>query len=145
MASFEMTVEVDRLPDEVFGFVSDLSNDPKWRREWERAKPLTEGPIGVGSSCALYAKVFGRQTESVYEVTEFEASRIVKWRTVHGPLPLIFWRSVDGVDGGTGVTMGYSGDFRGLLGLLRPLLIPLGRRALSGDLPALKRVLEADA
>ena len=40
--------------------------------------------------------------------------------------------------------MGYSGDFRGLLGLLRPLLITLGRRALGGDLPTLQRVLEAD-
>ena len=145
MASFEMTVEVDRLPGEVFAFISDLSNDPKWRREWGEAKPVTEGPVGVGSSFALYAKVLGRKTEAVYEVTEYQANQVVKWKTVRGPLPLTFWRSVDGVDGSTRVTMGYSGEFPGLLGVFRPLLTRLGKRALKGDLPTLKKVLEAAA
>jgi uncharacterized membrane protein len=144
MTSLDMTVDVARPLDEVFAFVSDLGNDPKWRREWERAERLTQGPIGVGSSYAHYASVLGKQTRAVYEVTEFDASRLVRWRTVEGRLPLSFWRRVDRVDGGTRVTMGYSGDFPGLLGLLRPLLIALGRRALGGDLPTLQRVLEAD-
>jgi hypothetical protein len=41
--------------------------------------------------------------------------------------------------------MGYAGDFRGALGLLRPLIVPMGRRALKGHLPTLKRLLESSA
>jgi hypothetical protein len=75
----------------------------------------------------------------VYEVTEYEPNRVARWKTVHGPLPLVFWRTVDGAGGSTRVTMGYSGDFRGLLGLLGPVMVLMGERALGGDLPTLKR------
>ena len=78
MTSFDMTVDVDRPADEVFAVVSDLSNDPRWRREWERAERLTQGPIGIGSCHALYASVLGRPTRAVYEVTEVDASRLVR-------------------------------------------------------------------
>jgi len=43
------------------------------------------------------------------------------------------------------VTMGYAGDFRGLLGLLRPLIVPMGKRALRGDLATLKALLESSS
>jgi hypothetical protein len=67
----------------------------------------------------------------------------VTFKTVTGPLPLTFWRSVEGAGDGTWVTMGYSGDVPGVLRLLRPLLEMLGKRAPKGDLPTLKQVLEA--
>ncbi len=143
MEAFEMTIDIERRPDDVFAFVSDLGNDPRWRREWVEAKRATAGPIGVGTSCALYAKVLGRRTEAVYEITEYEPNRSVTWKTVSGPLPLSFWRSVDGSSRGTRVTMGYSGEFHGFLGLLRPILIRMGERALRGDLPTLKQALES--
>jgi len=43
----------------------------------------------------------------------------------------------------TRVTMGYSGEFQGSLGLLRPMLMRMGKRALRGDLPTLKQLLES--
>jgi ligand-binding SRPBCC domain-containing protein len=143
MESFEMTVEIDRPPDEVFAFVSDLENDPRWRREWVDAKRTSVGPIGVGTTSSLFARFLGRRTEAVYEITEYDSGRAVRWKTVRGPLPLMFWRSVERSGEGTLVTMGYAGDFSGLLGLVRPLLASLGRRALSGDLPTLKHLLES--
>jgi uncharacterized membrane protein len=143
MESFEMSVDIDRPPEDVFSFVSDLQNDPRWRREWVDAERTSQGPIGVGTTSSLFAKVLGRRTEAAYEVTEYDPGRAVAWRTVRGPLPLTFWRRVEGVGEGTRVTMGYAGDFRGLLGLLRPLLVLMGKRALRGDLPSLKQVLES--
>jgi len=44
--SFEMAIDIDRSLGEVFAFVSDLGNDPGWRREWVEAKRTTENPIG---------------------------------------------------------------------------------------------------
>jgi uncharacterized membrane protein len=141
--SFEMTVQIDRPSAEVFSFLADLANDPRWRREWVDAKRTSEGPIGVGTTTSLFASILGRRTEAVYEVTAFEPNRAVTWRTVRGPLPLTFWRRVEAAGQGTRVTMGYAGDFRGLLRLLRPLLVPMGKRALKGDLPAIKQLLES--
>jgi uncharacterized membrane protein len=145
MESFEMTVEIDRPQVEVFAFLSDLENDPRWRREWVDAQRTSEGPIGVGTTTSLFAKVLGRRTEVVYAVTEYDPGRAVTWKTVRGPLPLTFRRSVEAEGDGTRVTMGYAGDFRGLLGLLRPLIVPMGKRALRGDLPTLKQLLESSS
>lgn len=41
------------------------------------------------------------------------------------------------------MTMSYSGDFRGLLGLLGALIVRIGKRALRVDLPSLKALLES--
>ncbi len=145
LESFEMSVAIDRPLGEVFDFLSDLQNDPRWRREWVDAKRTSNGPIGVGTTTSLFAKVLGRRTEAVYQVTEYDPSRAVTWKTVTGPLPLTFWRTVEPEGEGTRVTMGYAGDFRGLLGLLRPLILPMGKRALRGDLPTLKQLLESSS
>ena len=145
MESFEMTVEIKRPPEEVFAFLSDLENDPRWRREWVDAKRTSKGPIGVGTTTSLFAKVLGRRTEAVYAVTAYDPGRAVTWRTVTGPLPLTFRRSVEAEGDATRVTMGYAGDFRGLLGLLRPLIVLMGKRALRGDLPTLKQLLESSS
>jgi uncharacterized membrane protein len=145
MEWFEMTVEIDRPLEEVFEFLADLENDPRWRREWVDAKRTSEGPIGVGTTTSLFAQVLGRRTEAVYAVTEYDPDRAVTWKTVRGPLPLTFRRSVEAEGDGTRVTIGYAGDFHGLLGLLRPLIVPIGKRALRGDLPTLKQLLESSS
>lgn len=142
MEWFEMTVEIEQPPEDVFAFLSDLQNDPRWRREWVDAQRTSDGPIGVGTTTSLFAKVLGRRAEAVYAVTEYDPGRAVTWKTVRGPLPLTFRRSVEAEGDGTRATMGYSGDFHGLLGLLRPLIVPMGKRARRGDLPTLKRLLE---
>lgn len=41
--------------------------------------------------------------------------------------------------------MGYSGDFRGFLRLLSPLIERAGKRALDKDLPTLKQLLESSS
>lgn len=95
-------------------------------------------------STSLFAKFLGRRTEAVYAVTEYDPGRAVTWKTVRGPLPLTFWRRVEAEGDRTRVTTGYAGDFHGLLGLLRPLIVPIGQRALRGDLPTLKQLLESN-
>lgn len=145
MKAFEMTVQVDRSPEEVFAFLCDLENDPTWRREFVDAKHHSEGAIGVGTTTSVFGQALGRRSEIVYQVSAFEPNSSVTWTSVKNPLPLTFWRKVEGASGGTRASLGYSADFHGFLALLSPLLERLGKRALAGDLPTLKRVLEAGA
>jgi uncharacterized membrane protein len=143
MGGFESRVVIDRPVEEVAAFLSDLLNDPRWRREWLAARPASEGqPLGVGSATVLTGQVLGRRTEAVYEVTRHEPGRLTQWRTVSGPLPLTFARAFEPVPGGgTRVTFSYEAEPSAALRLLEPFVISLGRRALDGDLPALRRVL----
>lgn len=60
-------------------------------------------------------------------------------------MPLTLSGAFVAVQGGTRVTMRHEGELRGLLGLAGPALSGIGRRALEGDFPTLKRLLESGA
>jgi hypothetical protein len=48
MGEFETSLVVRRPLEEVAAYLSDLQNDPRWRREWVDAEPLSAGPLGMG-------------------------------------------------------------------------------------------------
>jgi len=140
---FEMSTVINRRVEDVFAVLADLVNDPKWRREWVDARATTEGSLGVGSRCVLIGKAMGQRTEAEYEITDYDLNRRVAWKTVRGPLPLTFFRAVSVTDGATRVTIGYDAEARGAMKLAGPLLAAMGKRALAGDFPRLKELLEA--
>jgi hypothetical protein len=143
MGGFESSVVIDRSVGEVAAFLCDLGNDPRWRREWVGARPASDGRVAVGSATTLVGQLLGRRTEVVYEVTRHEPGRLTQWRTVTGPLPLTFARAFQPVGGdSTRVTFTYEAEPSAVLRLLEPFVISRGRRALDGDLPALRRILE---
>jgi hypothetical protein len=145
MEGFESTIVINRPIEEAFGFLSNLENDVKWRREWVDAKKTSEGPIGIGTRFSLFAELFGRQIPTVYGVIEYEPNRIAAWKAVSGPLPLTFRRTIERVEGGTRVTARYEAETRGFFKLIKPLVMSAGRRALEGDFPKLKELMEARA
>lgn len=44
MTGFESSTLVRRPLEEVAAYLSDLGNDPQWRREWVAAEPTTRAP-----------------------------------------------------------------------------------------------------
>lgn len=145
MEGFEMSIVINRPTEEVFGFLANLENDAKWRREWVEAKNTSEGSLGVGATFRLSSELLGRQIPTVYEVIKYEPNRIAAWKTVSGPLPLTFQRNFELVESGTRVTIRYEAEIRGLLKLMKPLVVNAGRQALHRDFPKLKELMEARA
>lgn len=145
VSGFEMSVVIDRPVDEVFAVLADLDNDPTWRREWVDATKTSEGPPGVGARVRLGGQLLRWRIEAEYEITEYEPNRMAAWKTVRGPLPLTFWRKVEAAEGGTRVTIGYDANLRGPGRLAMSLVKPMGRRALAGDFPTLKELMETRA
>ena len=50
MEGFELTIVINRPIEEVFGFLSNLENDIKWRSEWVETRNTSGGPLGVGAT-----------------------------------------------------------------------------------------------
>jgi uncharacterized membrane protein len=142
MGGFETSVVVRRPLEEVAAYLSDLQNDPQWRREWVDAEPVSAGPLGVGTTTALLGEVWGRRMKAVYEVARYEPNRQTEWRTVSGPLPLTFRRGFQEAGGGTRVTFTYDAQPSAVLKLVEPIAIRMGRRQLDGDIPGLRAILE---
>lgn len=89
MIDLTHTVTIDRPVDEVFGFVAEPSNEPKWHFDVQEVVRPRQGPITLGTTFEWIVKFLGRKTY-VGEVTAFEPNRFIEMTTFEGPiLPLL--------------------------------------------------------
>ena len=78
MLEFENTICIDRPVDEVFAYLSDFENIPKWNYYVLEVRQRSESPIGVGTT---YHQV--RETdEQDFRITEFEPNHRVVVKTL---------------------------------------------------------------
>jgi uncharacterized membrane protein len=75
---FENTIAIDRPIDEVFAFLSDFENIPKWNYYVLEVRQLSESPIGIGTT---YHQV--RKTdEQDFRIIAFEPNNTVAVKTL---------------------------------------------------------------
>lgn len=145
MEGFELSTVINRPIEEVFGFLANLENDLKWRREWVEAKNTSDGSLGVGATFRMSGELLGRQIPTVYKVIEYEPNQVAAWKAVSGPLPLTFRRSFERVEGGTCFTIRYEAEVRGFFKLVMSLLAASVKRQHEGDLRKVKELMETRA
>jgi uncharacterized membrane protein len=75
---FENTITIDRPIDEVFEFLSDFENIPKWNYYVLAVRKLSEGPTGTGTT---YHQV--RKTDQQdFRIIEFEPNHTIAVKTL---------------------------------------------------------------
>jgi uncharacterized membrane protein len=75
---FENTIAIERPIDEVFAFLSDFENIPKWNYYVLEVRQLSESPIGIGTT---YHQV-RKSDEQDFRIIEFEANHRVAVKTL---------------------------------------------------------------
>ena len=74
MLEFENTIAIYRPIDEVFAFLSDFENIPKWNYYVLEVRQHSESPIGIGTT---YHQV--RKTDQQdFRIIEFEPNHTVQ-------------------------------------------------------------------
>jgi carbon monoxide dehydrogenase subunit G len=76
---FEGTVEIDRPVAEVFAFLADGANDPKFSPRVQKIEKKTDGPTGVGTVYQSTVKDAGLTTKREFEITEFVPDAKIRW------------------------------------------------------------------
>jgi hypothetical protein len=76
---FEATVVIDRPIEEVFAFLADGENDPKFSPRVLEITKTTAGPPGVGTVYASTVKDAGVKTKREFKLTEFEHPTRIRW------------------------------------------------------------------
>lgn len=76
---FGATVVIDRPIDQVFAFLADGENDPKFSSRVLEIAKTTDGPPGVGTVYASTVKDAGMKTKREFELTEFEVPVKIRW------------------------------------------------------------------
>ena len=76
---FSGSTVIDRPIDEVFGFLADGTNDPKFSPRVQEIRKTTDGPIAVGTVFESKDKDAGMTTRRQFELTGFEAPTRIRW------------------------------------------------------------------
>jgi uncharacterized protein YndB with AHSA1/START domain len=141
VATFENTVMIRRPTAEVFAFLADFENIPKWNHAIVETHKISEGPVGVGT---MYQQVRSvpRRSDEHFEVTAYNPPRQVEIRGQIGPFPSRLSYALDAIPEGTRVTNAVELELRGPGRLLGPVAVPRVRDAVAANLQKLKELLE---
>jgi uncharacterized protein YndB with AHSA1/START domain len=141
VAGFENTVMINRPTPEVFAFLADLENIPRWNYAIVETHKVSQGPVGVGT---IYRQVRSvpRRSEERFEVTAYDPPRRLEIRGRLGPFPSRLSYALDAIPEGTRVTNAVELELRGPGRLLGPVAVPRVRDAVAANLQKLKELLE---
>lgn len=145
MARIEINLVINRPIEEVFAFVSNSENLPRWRTTSLEVKKTSDGPIGMGSTFKGRFTFLGRQFDSNVVVTAHELNRVFESKIAEGPFPLATRYTLEPVENGTQVAFVVEGAPGGFFKLAEPLVVSMAKRAYETDLQNLKEMLEAQA
>ena len=144
---FQQETTIERPVEEVFDFVTDARNEPRYNPRILNVEKKTAGPISRGTRFVLVSKAMGRPLAVEYEITAYERPRRMISRTIRG-LPLMSVESTETFEpanGGTRMRWVWEVKPRGTAGkLTTPVLARMLGRRLDRAFANIKRVLEAD-
>ena len=142
MQTFENTVTIRRPAEEVFAFLADFENIPRWNYAIEETRKTSAGPVGVGTRYRQTRSVAGRSVEG-FEVTVFEPARRLAIDGQIGPFHATISYELEAVAGATRLINNVELDpSHAMLRLAAPLATPRIKAAVAQNLSKLRLVLE---
>ena len=98
------SVTINRPVEDVFNYVTDMSNDPSWHTDVLEARKTSEGPVGVGTTWHSRFKPSMGVSEGAMEVVALEPNRMEVLRGAIGPMQPTLTYMLEPIDGGTRFT-----------------------------------------
>jgi uncharacterized protein YndB with AHSA1/START domain len=141
VATFENTVTISRPIEQVFGFLSDFENLPRWNYAILETHKISQGPVGIGTIYQQLRSVPSRNQER-FEVTAYTPPGQLEIQGQLGPFPSRLSYALDTVPEGTRITNSVELELRGPGRLLGRVAVPRVRDAVAANLRTLKELLE---
>lgn len=142
MFTSSVAVLISRPLDEVFAFVADARNRPRWDDSVDSEELASQEPIGVGTTVRTRMRSMGREYEYTWEVTEHQPPSRMTIESTSGPFPTTLAYQLAARDGGTLVDFAVTGRPSGIMRLLEPLIARTTQKNLDKGFARLKDVLE---
>ena len=138
---FDNVMTIDRPPAEVFAYLAQFENIPRWNYAISETRQLTGGQVDVGTRFRQ-VRTLPSRSEEEFEVVEFEPYRRL---AVDGDLALFHGRVtyvLDDSDGATTLTNSMDLRASGPANLVAKLATRNVKTAVAANLGVLKQLLE---
>jgi uncharacterized membrane protein len=145
MITFELGILIDRPVEDVFAFISNPMNLPKWQSMVAKVEPAASGPIGAGSKFKIQSELMGRKIDGVMEITDFVLPEKFGFKNVAGPVEIKALASFKPVGTGTRLNFNGQGEPGGFFKLAEGMLARQVKSQMEDNLKRLKSVLESGA
>ena len=142
MPGFRAAVLIARSAEEVFSYVTDPDNAPKWLPGVTGLEMITEGPLSAGTRLRESRRVGERAGDVDIEIVAHEPPSLYTTRFVQGGYEATYEYTFEVEEEGTKVVLACTVAGRGLSKLMAPIVALAMRRQDKGQLKALKEVLE---
>jgi len=140
---FETGVRIERALEEVFAFVSDPLNFPRWNSAVRAVcKTSADGDSGVGSTYFMERALPTGTAVNGLEIVARESRTTFSIRTTSGPTPFLYRFRLTPDDRATVVRLQGEAELGGVGDLLAPLARRALERGVDDNLATLKRILE---
>lgn len=142
MAQIEGEIVIDRPVAEVFDFVADERNEPRYNPQMVAVEQLSEGEIGLGTQFRAEVRSGRRSLPMVVEFTTYDRPARLGSRTRMAGMVIMGELTFEAVGDATRMRWSWDMEPSGALRLLTPLIVFMGSRQERGIWTGLKRYLE---
>ena len=143
MIRVEHSVVINRPLHEVFAFIANVENNPRWQQGVLEARITSGVPASVGSTGIEVRQLMGRRVELNFEVTEYEENAKFSFKITSGPMPIAGTETFESVEDGTRVNLALQGETGGMFSLAEPIMAGMVSNLVEADCRNLKALLEA--
>ena len=140
MPRAEHSTVVQRPPGEVFAFLADAENDPKWRPGVLDISRVSGEGVGARYRQGVRGPM-GRRIPADIEITELISNELIAFRAVEGPVRPAGRYELSPAEGGTRVRFVLEAKVGGIKKLMAPMVEKQMQREVE-NLDRLKGVLE---
>jgi len=140
----ELTIEIARAPEEVFAYLTDVSNLPAWQSGVHAAEIVGGGSAAAGARIEESRHLLGRELHTTLEISECEPPRVFALRALDSPVPFAVRHELEPSGGnGTRLHVVGEGDAGLLPGFAAGLMARRAEKQFRKDFERLKRLLES--
>ncbi|MBI4200360.1 MAG: SRPBCC family protein [Chloroflexi bacterium] len=143
MIQFEHSIDINRPVHEVFEFLADPRNFPKWQTGVVQSTITSPGPTGLGTTFDEVVKIMGWKVRTTCEITQYEPDRKMCFRATSRPIAYAGQFSFEGSGKGTRLNVFGAGQLRGLWRLAEPLFGPEIKKESAAEMAKIKEIVES--
>jgi len=143
MAKIQASTTIERPTEEVWNFMLEVSNLPKWVPGLLEGKVTSDGPIGMGTTIQVKNSAWPKLVE--FRITEYEPGRkatmdITSPAAARGSRETF---ALENAEGKTKMSLTFDMKLNGFYSLVGPFVVPSQRKIAETEVGNLKRAVES--
>jgi carbon monoxide dehydrogenase subunit G len=142
MINLDFGILIDRPVEDVFAFVANPNNMPKWNSAVVSLEQITPGDVGVGTKFKSVGEMMGRRIEGEMQITAYEPDTKCGFQVNAGPMQVNMTMTFKTVGTGTKIGLNAQGNPAGFFKIAEGMMAGRVRTMMEENLARLKLQLE---